>query len=118
MVFTMIALFVGFGLFAGMMVLLEVGRRWGLRRAAQPEDHRENLGGVEAAIYGLLGLLVAFPFSGAASRFEGRRELIVKEANAIGTAYLRLDLLSDEARDSLRQKLRDYLDARLDAYRK
>ena len=76
------------------------------------------MGSVEGAVYGLLGLLIAFSFSGAASRFEARRDLIVQEANAIGTAYLRLDLLPDEARDGLREKFRRYLDTRLSAYRK
>lgn len=48
---------------------------------------------MEAAIFGLLGLLLGFAFAGATSRLEARRQLIVQEANAIGTAYLRLDLL-------------------------
>ena len=48
---------------------------------------------MEGVIFGLLSLLIAFTFSGAASRFERRRDLIVQEANAIGTAYLRIDLL-------------------------
>ncbi len=53
-------------------------------------------------MFALLGLLVAFTFSGAASRFEDRRHLISEEANAIGTAYLRLDLLPSDAQPPLR----------------
>ena len=49
---------------------------------------------VEGAVFGVMGLLLAFTFSGAASRFDGRRQLIVQETNAIGTAYLRVDLLA------------------------
>ena len=80
--------------FVGMIVLLEVGRRVRRRRHARHGDEAgEGLGAVEAAVFGLMGLLVAFTFSGAASRFDVRRDLIVEEANAIGTAYLRLDLL-------------------------
>jgi hypothetical protein len=45
-----------------------------------------------------MGLLLAFTFSGAASRFDLRRQQIIDEANNIGTAYLRLDLLAPEAR--------------------
>ncbi len=105
-------------LFAALLALQEQGRRWGLSRAAGGEAGREGLSGVEGAVYGLLGLLIAFSFSGAASRFEARRDLIVQEANAIGTAYLRLDLLPDEPRGALREKFRRYLDTRLGAYRK
>jgi len=65
----------------------------------------------------LLGLLIAFTFSGAASRFDERRKLIIEEANAIGTADLRLDLLPAAAQGDLRESLRRYLDARLAAYR-
>jgi hypothetical protein len=119
MYFTLRAALVAVGLFVGLLAALELGRRWGRARAARaPDSEREGLGAVEAAVYGLLGLLVAFTFSGAASRFEGRRDLIVQEANAIGTAYLRLDLLAEPARDSLREKFRRYLDSRLETYRR
>jgi hypothetical protein len=107
------------GLFAGMLLLQEAGRRLGVRRlAADPEGARAGLGAVEGAVFGLMGLLVAFSFSGAASRFEMRRQLIVQEANAIGTAYLRLDLLPADAQPKLKELFRRYVDARLDAYRK
>jgi hypothetical protein len=104
-------------LFAGMVVLLEVGRRLGARdRARDPEA--KGIGAVDGAIFGLLGLLLAFTFSGAASRFDTRRHLIVEETNAIGTAYLRLDLLAEPARLALQDKFRRYLDSRIDTYRK
>jgi hypothetical protein len=105
------------GLFAGMLILLEVGRRVRRRRhALHGEAVGEGLGAVEAAMFGLMGLLVAFTFSGAVSRFDARRQLIVDEANAIGTAYVRLDLLKPEPRLALQQLLRDYVDARLAIY--
>ena len=78
-------------LFAGMVALLETGRRIGMARLQQKGDAGKGLGAVEGAVYGLLGLLIAFTFSGAAARFEARRHLLVEEANAIGTAYLRLE---------------------------
>jgi hypothetical protein len=119
MAFTALALLIALVFFASLFAFQELGRRWGLRRAVRDaEGGREGLGSVEAAVYGLLGLLIAFSFSGAASRFEARRDLIVQEANAIGTAYLRLDLLPDDERTSLREKFRRYLDTRLGAYRK
>jgi len=106
-------------LFFGVLASLEIGRRIGLARLARdPEGARAGTGAVDGAIYGLLGLLVAFTFSGAALRFEERRKLIAEEANAIGTAYLRLDLLPAEAQGPLKEKFRQYLDSRLAAYRK
>ncbi len=107
------------GLFVGQIALLEIGRRVGRRRQAQDvEGARTGIGAVEGAVFGVLGLLIAFTFSGAASRFDQRRMLIGEEANAISTAYLRLDLLPPAVRGPLKQKFRDYLDARLSAYRK
>jgi uncharacterized membrane protein YeiB len=119
MPFTVRAGLVAVGLFVALLASLELGRRWGrIRFARDPEGAREGIGGVEGAVYSLLGLLVAFSFSAAAIRFEARRDLIVKEANAIGTAYLRLDLLAEPARDSLRAKMRRYVDSRIETYKK
>lgn len=115
------ALFGGFVaalLFVALLVVQEAGRRLGRRHlAADPEGGRLGLTAVDSAIFALLGLLVAFSFNGAASRYEQRRSLIAQEANAIGTAYRRLDLVGDEARAALRGKFRQYLRARLDGYR-
>jgi len=62
------------GLFLGMLILLEVGRRIGARRLAEdPEGAEAGVGTVEGAVFALLGLLIAFTFSGAASRFDTRR---------------------------------------------
>jgi hypothetical protein len=100
-----------------MVLLLELGRRAGRRQLERGgTDVGSGLGPVEGAIFGLLGLLVAFTFSGAAARFDVRRALIVQEANAVGTAYLRLDLLPAASQPALRAGVRDYLDARLQGY--
>lgn len=105
-------------LFAGMLVMLEFGRRLGIRQRARLGDtHGAGLAAVEGALFALLGLIVAFTFSGAASRFDQRRALIVEEANDIGTAYLRVDLLPAEAQPVIRQKFREYVDARIEVYR-
>jgi hypothetical protein len=105
-------------LFAGMLLCIEVGHRFGRSWLARhPGDHSVGSGPVQAAVFGLLGLLLAFTFSGAASRFEGRRHLITEEANAIGTAYLRVDLLPSDAQAGMRQLFRDYLDARIEVHR-
>jgi len=106
------------GVFAGMLVCLEVGRRHGRRKAARdPHAAAEGLGTVDGAVFALLGLLLAFTFSGAAARFDTRRQLIVEEANAIGTAYLRLDVLPAEAQPGLRDLFRRYVDTRIAVYR-
>ncbi len=106
-------------LFAGMLACLEIGRRLGIRRLARdPGGAMAGLGTISGAVFALYGLLVAFTFSGAASRLDVRRQLIAEEANNIGTAYLRLDLLSAEAQPTLRELLRKHLDLRLEAYRK
>lgn len=119
MTYGMVASAFGIGLFFGMLILLEVGRRIGIRRsAADPEGARAGAGTVEAAILALLGLLLAFTFSGAGTRFDARRHLIVEETNAIGTAYLRLDMLPAPAQPALREKFRRYVDQRLEVYRK
>ena len=107
------------GLSAAILVLLVVGRRIGARRlATDPEGARVGLGAVEAAIFGLMGLLFAFSFSGAAARFDMRRHLILEEANAIGRAWRRLDMLPTNDQPALRDSFRRYLDSRLAAYRK
>lgn len=98
------------GLFATMFVCLEAGFRLGQGRGS------EGLGAIDGAIFGLMGLLVAFTFSGAAQRFDERRHLIVEEANDIGTAYLRLNLLAPADQPPLKARFREYLTARLAAY--
>jgi hypothetical protein len=80
------------------------------------EGAHQGLGAIEAAVFGLMGLLIAFTFTGAADRFDDRRELITEEANAVGTAYMRLDVLPEPYRESVRALFREYLDARITAY--
>lgn len=100
------------GLFVGMLLCIDLGYRLG-RRAQRDSLWHEGIGALEAAVYALLGLLLAFAFAGATSRFEAHRLLSVKEANAIGTAYLRLDQLPADQQPEMRRLLRDYLSIRL-----
>lgn len=104
---------VAFGLFVGMLLFLDMGYRVG-RRARREASWHEGIGALEAAVYALLGLLLGFSFSGATSRFDAQRHLSVKEANAIGTAYLRLDDLPPDTQPEMRRLFRDYLNARLE----
>ena len=106
-----IALGIIASLFAGMLVLVQTGRRMGSGKRF------EGLGAVEGAVFGLMGLLIAFTFGSAAVRFETRRSLIVEEANDIGTAYLRLDLLPADSQPPLRDAFRRYAETRLAIYK-
>jgi hypothetical protein len=116
---TLLGLFAILGMFLGMLLLLETGRRLGVRQlASDPETVKSRGGAVEGAVFGLMALLIAFTFSGAATRFDVRRALVVEEANDIGTAWLRLDLLPVTAQPPLREKFRQYTDARLAFYGK
>jgi hypothetical protein len=101
-----------------MLLLLETGRRIGKHSmVVDPAGSHQGLGPVEAAVFGLMGLIIALSFSGAALRFDNRRTLIIDEANAIGTAYLRVDLLPDSVQPLVRRYFRDYLDTRIELYR-
>lgn len=99
---------------AGTLLMLEFGRRLGRRRLQ--EAGPSGAGAIESALFALLGLLIAFTFSGAASRFDARRALIVQEANDIGTAYLRVDLLPKDAQPAVRDLFRRYVDSRIRTY--
>jgi hypothetical protein len=119
MYFIISAIAAAAGLFLGMLAFVEIGRRIGLRRfSADPDAGHAGTATVEGAVFALFGLLIAFTFSGAAARFDARRQLVVEEANDIGTAYLRLDLLPAETQPALRESFRKYVDSRLETYRK
>jgi hypothetical protein len=104
-------------LFAGTVFSIETGYRRGLRERTRGNGLvHEGIGAVEGSSFALLGLLLALSFAAAASRFDAKRSLIIAEANAIGTAYLRVDLLPAEARPAIRELYRRAVDARLLAY--
>jgi hypothetical protein len=106
-------------LFFGMLILLETGRRLAVkRRPKEAEGERGSLGTIEGAVFALFGLLMAFTFSGAGSRFNEKRMLIAEETNNIETAYLRLHLLPEETQPALQELFRQYVDSRLETYRR
>jgi hypothetical protein len=99
------------------VVAAQLAGHWvGRRQRARTRDGVEGSSSIEASLFALLGLLVGFTFSGAETRLEHRRELLVQEANAVGTAYLRIDVLPAGAQRMLRDELRRYVDARLAYY--
>ena len=91
----------------------ELGYRLGLANEGAPDSTRTLMSGTGAAMLGLLGLLLGFALSMAIARWDTRRDVIVEEANAIGTLSLRAGLLEDPLRDQLREALRAYSDARI-----
>ena len=111
---TVLIIFIIFGMLVSVLASIEVGYRVGLhRRARARASHVGESKAIETSVFGLMGLLIAFIFAGAAVRFDSRRMIIGEEANAIETAYLRLDLLPPESQPALRQDFRAYLMSRL-----
>jgi hypothetical protein len=102
-------------LFVAMLGMALIGHRYGRQQLVRRGDSAATgTGIVEGALFALLGLLIAFTFSTAYSQYNLRRSLAVEEANAIGTAYLRLDVLPASAREPLREKFRTYVETRLE----
>src|SRR6187399_1439615 len=109
------------GLFFTVIVLvlaaIEGGYRLGLYRHSRAGDEKEApVGAMVGATLGLLAFMLAFTFGMAASRFDTRKQLVLDEANAIGTTYLRSAMLPERS-DDIRALLRSYVDARLEAIR-
>lgn len=101
-------------LFLSILASLCLGRYLAnLQTREVPEKKLAGILVVEGAIFGLMGLLVAFTFASAHTKLDNRRHLIIEEANAIGTAYLRLDLLPIPARTQLQRDFKQYTDMRI-----
>jgi len=113
----MLAPLVWLVLLGGMLLSMEAGKRVRARHLRAAQSDSTGFAAVHGAVFALMGLVMAFTFSGAASRFDHRRDLIVEEANDIGTAYLRIALLPEAERGPLQDRFREYLDSRLLTYR-
>jgi hypothetical protein len=95
------------------LLSIEVGWRLGVyRRKHTQEENNTPIGAAVGAILGLLAFLLAFTFNMSASRYDSRKQIVVQEANAIGTTYLRTDLLPEQLRSQARPLLREYLTIR------
>jgi len=103
-------------LFASLVLAVEAGYRLGRRfQARANEASRSHVSAVQASLLGVLALILGFTFSQALQRYDSRSEAVVDEANAIGTAYLRAQLLPTSVRGEAKALLSDYLDARVRA---
>ncbi len=105
-------------------IAIECGFRFGIAaqigavRRGRGELPSGQIGAIQGAVLGLLGLLLGFSFAGASSRYAERQHLVVAEANALGTLRLRAQLLDEPHRGNLLRILSEYIDvriARLDA---
>jgi len=84
------------------------------RRAGTVSDHGpEGVDYLLSSVFSLLGLLIAFTFGMALDRYETRRDLVVQEANAIGTAHIRTAFAAEPVRTQLREQLEAYAKTRL-----
>jgi hypothetical protein len=100
-----------------LLALAEAGFRTGMRLfVAHDERRKGQVSGIQGAVLGLLALLLGFTFSMAVTRYEHRRDLVLQEANSIGTTYLRASLLPEAHKTALAAKLRRYVDVRLAFY--
>jgi hypothetical protein len=91
----------------------EVGFRLGHRGKHTPDGTKSPISAVEGGILGVLGLLLGFTMSMAVTRFESRKELVLEEANAIGTAHLRTQLLPTAEGKEIADLLRAYTNVRV-----
>jgi hypothetical protein len=99
------------------LISVECGYRLGKFRLSRREQEKEApIGTMVGATLGLLAFILAFTFGLASSRVDNRRQLLLDEANALGTTYLRAGMLPEWG-EEVRRLLRDYIGHRLDAVR-
>jgi hypothetical protein len=97
-----------------LLLAVESGFRLGrLLQKRLPDRAEANVGALNGSTLALLAFLLAFVTSSAVNSFSDRRQAVVEEANAIGTAYLRAGLLPQQTSEQVRELLREYLDQRL-----
>jgi hypothetical protein len=93
---------------------IEGGYRFGKWRHARAAEEKEApVGAMVASILALLAFMLDFPFGLASNRFEARRQVVLEEANAIGTTYLRTRLLPEPERTEAARFLQEYVDVRI-----
>lgn len=101
----------GVAFFLLMALLCHLGMRLG-RLRGEVDRGESGDGYLLSAVLALLGLLIGFTFSLSLSRYDSRREMVVAEGNAIGTAWLRATLVPGPEGDGLRTAMRSYGDIR------
>ena len=103
-------------LFVSMLAAIEIGYRFGLQnQSGISESSKTHINAIQASLLGVLALLIGFTFSLSLQRYDSRTAAVVDEANAIGTTYLRAQLLVSDFDQRAQQLLRDYLEKRIAA---
>lgn len=96
----------------------ETGFRLGRRRHKTETDLSHNISNIfKGSIFGLVALLLGFSFSATTSRYDLRQRIVLDQANAIGTCYLRAGLLDESSCKHIRSLLERYVEVRVDQYR-
>lgn len=99
-----------------LLAACDIGYRVGVHARTQVDsDAPASLGPMVGGLLGMLAFVLAFTFSMAASLYDLRKQNVLDEANSVGTAYLRADLLDEERGDIFRELLREYVSVRLGA---
>ena len=104
-------------IFAGTIVIFLISLGAGLwlgNRHRNEGEKDPHINTIQAAALGLLGLLLAFTFAMSADRYNSRRKVVVDEANAIETAYLRADMLPEPNGTQIQDLLKEYVDIRVE----
>lgn len=101
-------------LFVVIMIFNEIGFQAGRIIQARTDDEIKSLtGSIQASILGLLALLLSFTFSMSMQRYDNRSLALIDEANAIGTAILRVQLLPGHYQQQAHDMLREYVELRI-----
>lgn len=100
-------------LFLSVLLAVEVGRIYGWRRGDRLKADTPGANSLNGAVFALLGLFIAFSFSGAAARYDARRQLIIAEINSVSTVAARIALAPPAVQPDLRATLNRYVKARI-----
>ncbi len=101
----------------GFLLATEAGFLLGRRSQSSTDDHsRSQIYTIQGAALGLLALLLGFTFAMAMSRYDLRKQMVLEESNAIGTTFLRAQLLPEPTRQEVSNLLRRYVEVRLEFY--
>jgi hypothetical protein len=105
---------IGLVILSGLIIAQQLGygARRLMARSGRAESSSDGVGYILTAALALLGLLIAFTFGAAGQRFDTRRQLVIEEANALGTTYLRIQALDDGPKAALSRLMMQYAKAR------
>ncbi len=97
-----------------MLLSYEVGYQTGKHTHRHKKDvDPSSLNHIVSGILGMLAFVLAFSFAMSSSQHRARRALVLDEANTVGTAYLRADLLKEPYKSNIKKLLKEYVDVRI-----